>query len=270
MRAATGARPEAPVRVRAGDHARGVDGAPRLQPGDHLRRHPRAVPRPARALPHGRRVPRDELHLHGRLCRPRVQQCRDDDAAAPAQGSVPAPDHAAARQPRVAADHAGLRLLRRVPAQVRERQPMEVLYRALRLVPTGGRRRRARALRARRALPRAAHHRPDAAHRPEAGDPARGRLLRPHVVRPGRHRDVGRQPARSWLALRLQGHRGVCADQRARAHLPRAPARAGGVQVHVQRHPRHRLVGAQLLLPMRQRRGHPQARRRPQPRLPNI
>ncbi len=39
-----------------------------------------------------------------------------------------------ARQPRVAADHAGVRVLRRVPAQIRQRQCVEELYRSVRLL----------------------------------------------------------------------------------------------------------------------------------------
>jgi len=43
-------------------------------------------------------------------------------------GAVPRPHHAHPRQPRVAADHAGVRLLRRVPAQVRQRERVAVLH----------------------------------------------------------------------------------------------------------------------------------------------
>ena len=67
----------------------------------------------------------------GRLCGPRIQQRRDDDAAAAAESALPAQDHAAPGQPREPANHAGLRLLRRVPAQVRQLQPVAVLHRAV-------------------------------------------------------------------------------------------------------------------------------------------
>jgi len=50
-----------------------------------------------------------------------------------------------------------------------------------------------------------ADNRPDAAHRPQAGDPARRSLLRPHVVRSGRYRGVGYLAARRRLALRRKG-----------------------------------------------------------------
>lgn len=48
-------------------------------------------------------------------------------------GSFSGANHHPAREPRVAADHAGLRLLRRVSEEVRQRQRVEVLYRPVRL-----------------------------------------------------------------------------------------------------------------------------------------
>lgn len=48
-------------------------------------------------------------------------------------GSFPGTNHHPARKPRVAADHAGLRLLRRVPEEVRQCQRVEVLHRPVRL-----------------------------------------------------------------------------------------------------------------------------------------
>ena len=71
----------------------------------------------------------------------------------------------------------------------------------------------------------------------------------------------GRLPARRRLALWRAGHRRVQCTQRTPAHLPRPPARPGGIQVHVLRGPCDGMVGTQLLLPLRQRRRHPPARR---------
>lgn len=48
-------------------------------------------------------------------------------------GSFPGANHHPAREPRVAADHTGLRFLRRVPEEIRERQRVEVLHRPVRL-----------------------------------------------------------------------------------------------------------------------------------------
>lgn len=48
-------------------------------------------------------------------------------------GSFPGANHHPAREPRVAADHAGLRLLWRMPEEVRQRQRLEVLHRPVRL-----------------------------------------------------------------------------------------------------------------------------------------
>jgi len=56
------------------------------------------------------------------------------------------------------------------------------------------------------------------------------------------------------LALRAQSHHQICASQRPETDLPRPPARPRGLQVHVRRQSGDRLVGAQLLLQMRQRR----------------
>jgi len=98
------ARVTAPVRRRAVPHTSTRLAAWRTG----VRRHPRAVPRPPEALPDGRRGAGDQLHLHGRLCGPRVQQPGGVHAADAAQGAVAGAHDAAARQPRVAPDHAGV------------------------------------------------------------------------------------------------------------------------------------------------------------------
>ena len=48
-------------------------------------------------------------------------------------GALPGPNHADQRQPRVAADHTGVRLLRGVSTQVRQRHRLALLHRDLRL-----------------------------------------------------------------------------------------------------------------------------------------
>ena len=86
----------------------------------------------------------------GRLCRSRLQLCGDDDDAAAAQGALSAPNHPAARQPRVASDHESTAFT--TSASVNTRANLEVLHGALRLVSPGGARGRRGALCARRAV----------------------------------------------------------------------------------------------------------------------
>ena len=157
-----------------------------LRARHHLRGHPRAVLRPQGALRHGRGRPEDLLPLPGRLCRPGLLLGRDFFAAPRAQGALPGPGGPGQGEPRVEADHAGLRLLRRVRAQVRQRQRVALLRRLLRL-PLAGRlgRRRPHLCRARRAQPGGAHARLPPRDRQEAGGAARGGDVRPAVVGPG-------------------------------------------------------------------------------------
>jgi hypothetical protein len=65
-------------------------------------------------------------------------------------GAVPGSNLPHPRQPRVAADHAGVRVLRRVPAQVRQRQRVALLHRHLRLPQPLGLNRQPHPVRARR------------------------------------------------------------------------------------------------------------------------
>ena len=90
-----------------------------------MRRHPRAVLRPRRAVQDRGRVSRQELPLPRRLRRSRLLLRRDLPPPPGPQGPLPRPHHPDPRQPREPADHPGLRLLRRVPAQVRQRQCLE-------------------------------------------------------------------------------------------------------------------------------------------------
>lgn len=52
----------------------------------------------------------------------------------PTIGPVQGPHHYSEGQPRIPPDHAGLRVLRRMPPQVRQRLGVELLHRALRLL----------------------------------------------------------------------------------------------------------------------------------------
>lgn len=81
---------------------------------------------------------RDELHFHGGFRGPRLLQLGDTDALDDSEGALPGPDHTAARQPRIEADHQSVRILRRVPEQVRERERLEVLLPSVRLADDCG------------------------------------------------------------------------------------------------------------------------------------
>jgi hypothetical protein len=72
-----------------------------------------------------------------RLCRPRLLLCRDIPTPFAPQSAIPRPDHPHPRQPRVTADHASVWVLRRVPAQIRKQQRVEVLLRGVRLLELG-------------------------------------------------------------------------------------------------------------------------------------
>ena len=67
---------------------------------------------------------------HGRraTCGPGIQQRGDDHVASPSESEISPSHNAPSRKPREPADHTGLRVLRRMPAQVREREPVEVLH----------------------------------------------------------------------------------------------------------------------------------------------
>lgn len=68
-----------------------------------------------------------QLRLHGRLCGPWLLQPGDAHPANDSEGALPGPDYAATGKPRVPTDHQGLRVLRRVSEQVRQRERLEVL-----------------------------------------------------------------------------------------------------------------------------------------------
>ena len=115
MRAAGGVRAGVPVRVRQGATRGGEQRAAGELAGDGVRRHPRTVPRPTQALRNRRGRPGHKLHLHGGLRRPRVQLPRVIHPPPTPQSQAPAVRHAASRKPREQADHASVRILRRMP-----------------------------------------------------------------------------------------------------------------------------------------------------------
>ncbi|CAK0794550.1 unnamed protein product, partial [Prorocentrum cordatum] len=135
-------------------------------------------------------------------------------------------------------------------------------------------------LRARRPVSRRQHPRPGPGHQSGPGDPARGPLRGPGVVRSGGHRDVGGEPARRRVALRGAARRALQPAKRPGPHRSRAPARPGGLQVHVhgQRevparqhgHARDRVVCPELLLPVRERGLHPGRGRAGPPGVPHL
>ena len=151
---------------------------------------------PPRALPDRRARARHKLPLHGRLRRPGLPLGGDGDAARRAQSAAPRPGDDPARQPRVEADHAGLRLLRRVPAQVRHRQRLEALHGPLRLPAADRDGRRRHLLPPRGALPDPRHARPRPLPGQGPGGAPRGPHVRPAVVGPGRPVRLGDQPSR--------------------------------------------------------------------------
>ena len=100
-------------------------------PSDLMRRHPRPVPRPDGIVPRGRRRPRHQLPVHGRLCGPGLLLARILPAAPVSQGPVSRSHHAHPRQPRIASDYHRVRVLRRMHPQVRQRQCLAVLLRGI-------------------------------------------------------------------------------------------------------------------------------------------
>lgn len=124
---------------------------------------------PSRAIPHGRFSARYELHLHGWFCRPWLLLIGDDNTAAAVQGQVSGPHHSAARQSRVAPDHPGLRLLRRVHEQVRQRESVEDLLQVVWLFDYCGHRRWQCALCSRWSLAWYQDARSDSTYRTQSG-----------------------------------------------------------------------------------------------------
>lgn len=73
------------------------------------------------------RLAYEGMIFHRRFRRPRVLLCRNISAATTAQSSISGSNNAHPRQSRIAPNHTGVRILRRVPTEVRERKCMEVL-----------------------------------------------------------------------------------------------------------------------------------------------
>jgi serine/threonine-protein phosphatase 2A catalytic subunit len=97
-----------------------------------------------------------------------------------------------------------------------------------------------------------------------AGGAARGADVRPAVVRPRRPRGLGDLAARRRLHFRPRHLGAVQPQQRADARRARPPARDGGVQLVPRPQRRHGVLGAQLLLSLRQPGRHIRRRRTPQ------
>mmetsp|Transcript_7290 Transcript_7290/g.21525 ORF Transcript_7290/g.21525 Transcript_7290/m.21525 type:complete len:308 (+) Transcript_7290:380-1303(+) len=226
-----------------------------------LRRHPRAVPRPAAALRVRGLPARGQLPVPRRLRGPRQAVARDDLPAARVQDQVPGELLHPAGQPRVRVHQPHLRLLRRVQAAV-QHQDVEDLHGLLQLPARGGHRRREDLLLPRRPLAGAAAAGPDQEDHPAHGRAGHGPALRPALVRPRQgHGRLGRERPRRVVHVR-RGHRGpVPAQDGPGPGVPRAPG--GGGRLRVLRAPaaRDHLLGAQLLRRVRQRGGHDGRRR---------
>lgn len=115
-----------------------------------LRRHPRSILRPDGAIQSGRSGAEHQLLVSRRLCRSRLLLGRDVPAAARPQSPLPRQNDADTRKSRESTDHTSVRILRRMPAKVRQCVRLETLYRGVRLSGAGRRHRRKGVLCARR------------------------------------------------------------------------------------------------------------------------
>ena len=95
----------------------------------------------------------DPIPVSRRLCRSRVLQRRNLPPLTSSQSTVPRSHHPHPRQPRISPNHPSLRLLRRMPSQVRIRLCLEILHRSLRLRSIRGVDRQSSLLCAWRSLP---------------------------------------------------------------------------------------------------------------------
>mmetsp|Transcript_7292 Transcript_7292/g.21536 ORF Transcript_7292/g.21536 Transcript_7292/m.21536 type:complete len:308 (+) Transcript_7292:380-1303(+) len=226
-----------------------------------LRRHPRAVPRPAAALRVRGLPARGQLPVPRRLRGPRAPVHRDDRAAPLLQDQVPGPRVPAAGQPRVRGAQPHLRLLRRVQAALLG-QALARLRRLLQLHAGGRARRAPGAVHARGPVAGARAPGPDPRH-PAAHRSAGGRApVRPALERPGPEAPgLDLLVAGRVLLLRAGRRRQVPGEARPRLDLPRAPGRRGRLRVPVRAAARDHLLGAQLLRRVRQRGGHDGRRR---------
>mmetsp|Transcript_14162 Transcript_14162/g.40108 ORF Transcript_14162/g.40108 Transcript_14162/m.40108 type:complete len:238 (-) Transcript_14162:352-1065(-) len=172
----------------------------------------------------------------------------DDDDGGGCIGAVPGQDLLDKGEPRVEADHPGVRVLRRVPEEVRDAERVAVLRGGLRLPFVGrfGGRRGARGTRG--PLPEHLYDRPGEEHRQEAGGAARGAHVRFALVGPGGDVGVGLEPEGSRVPLRRRHLQALQLHKRPRLHREGPPAGDGGVQVDVRQPARHGLERPELLL----------------------
>lgn len=183
------------------------------------RRHPWVVPRPNRNVPHLWTCPVHKLSLPRRLRRPwlllsRVYLVVDSD-----EGAVSKPNPYDPWQPWIAPGHAGLRLLRRGPTQIRQPSRLEALYQHVRLPSTRRHCGEPDLLRSRRPLAFNRQRRANKEDRSHPGDPTWWINGRHAVVRPRHQARLG--PLATWrrLHLRLGHHRAVPEGERDETHL---------------------------------------------------
>lgn len=167
-------------------------------------------------------------------------------------GTVQGKNNHPPRQPRVQTDHTGVRVLRRMLAQVRQRQRVEVLHRPVWLPAAHSAGGRTDFLSARRPVSLHRYSGPHPRAGPPAGGSSRGAHVWPTLVRPRRQGRLGHLTARSRLHLRSRHLRDVQPQQRPDAGVPSPPAGHGRVQLVPWPQRGDHLQCPQLLLPLRQ------------------
>mmetsp|Transcript_820 Transcript_820/g.1788 ORF Transcript_820/g.1788 Transcript_820/m.1788 type:complete len:213 (+) Transcript_820:1114-1752(+) len=199
---------------------------------------------------------RQKLPLPRRLRRPWLLQCRNFPSPPRVEGTISRPHHPHPWQPREPTDHPGLRLLRRVPPQVWQRQRLEVLHRNLRLPFPLGHHRGQDIYRPRRAQSQHQHFGSDTRYRPQAGGSPRWRHVRSHVVRSRGDRWVGPQSTWGRVPVWWRRRSHVQRKERPGPHREGAPAGHGGTQEHVRGRVGDGVECSKLLLPVWQRGEH--------------
>lgn len=86
-----------------------VQCAARELPGDCVRRHPRPIPGPSRAVSDRRELPGHQLPVHGGLCGQRLPLRGDSQPAGGPESAIQRPDYHPEGQPRVASNHTSVR-----------------------------------------------------------------------------------------------------------------------------------------------------------------
>jgi hypothetical protein len=91
--------------------------------------YPWSILRFGRIVPHRRPLSGHELFVHGRLRRPGLLLARNGYVARGIKSPVSQPHYYPSWQPRESTNYASVRLLRRMPAKIRQCECVEALYR---------------------------------------------------------------------------------------------------------------------------------------------